>query len=198
MWWEKTVEYKYILSKVIPKMHLAPMDGHHEALCDTVLSMDDKWLLIEFKRDKYSISSEIGKFPPPCDASFLAAKEILENYDNHHLIIYGIPAGAMGMELEAITYFSNRQIPIDQATDFSCSLNHFNDYIEEYLSRKFDEDVRSGSRGLDFGIVLAISEDGTISSIRSLSDHCLVCGLVENLFSDLKLAPSTKTGLNLT
>ena len=61
-WWEKTVEYFFILNCVGNYMRVAPLDGKEERAGDAIFSKSNNWVLIEFKKDKSSLVSEKGKF----------------------------------------------------------------------------------------------------------------------------------------
>lgn len=60
--WEKTVEWVFVRDH-LPKVDFAaPLDGNHE-LSDALLSMDSKWILIEFKHQHKDLKSETEKYP---------------------------------------------------------------------------------------------------------------------------------------
>jgi hypothetical protein len=62
-WWEKTVEYEFVMSVSREQgLFLAPLDGEHEKAGDAVFSSDNRWVLIEFKKDEASVRTEKGKF----------------------------------------------------------------------------------------------------------------------------------------
>jgi hypothetical protein len=49
IWWEKTVEYAYVMTMGIDHF-VAPLDGKEDALADLIVKLDATWTLIEFKR----------------------------------------------------------------------------------------------------------------------------------------------------
>ena len=51
-WWEKTVEYYFILKCLGDSISIAPLDGHEERGGDAILSSKHRWILIEFKKDE--------------------------------------------------------------------------------------------------------------------------------------------------
>lgn len=97
-WWEKTVEYRFLEillnnDKLVPKENksdssIVPLDGtHEEEAGDAILKLSDKWVLIEFKRDKTCLSSEIQKYGDL--NNYKSAKDKLQNDGDHHFLIYG-------------------------------------------------------------------------------------------------------------
>ncbi len=60
-WWEKTVEYFFILNCRANHMRIAPLDGKEERAGDVLFSSDNNWVLIEFKRDMECLKSEEKK-----------------------------------------------------------------------------------------------------------------------------------------
>lgn len=61
-WWEKTVEY-YFIRKFIPdEMILSPLDGEQEKAGDAFLSNNERWIILEFKKDFESLVSEKKKY----------------------------------------------------------------------------------------------------------------------------------------
>lgn len=51
-WWEKTVEYKFVI-EFSDRLNLAPLDGKEEtALGDLIASMASRFFLIEFKKSR--------------------------------------------------------------------------------------------------------------------------------------------------
>jgi hypothetical protein len=63
VWWEKTVEYKFVLDCLPPVAAIAPLSGKEEAAFgDAVLRHGETYLLIEFKRRRANAISEHEKF----------------------------------------------------------------------------------------------------------------------------------------
>lgn len=62
IWWEKTVEYLFVLKHFKNQACIAPLDGLQEKAGDVLLENSGRWTLIEFKRDIHSLDSEIIKF----------------------------------------------------------------------------------------------------------------------------------------
>lgn len=71
IFFEKTVEYKYIL-EFLGGSELSPLSGEHEVLGDGIQITNSNWLLIEFKRGSSDFNTEWLKYIPA--ASFAARK----------------------------------------------------------------------------------------------------------------------------
>lgn len=63
-WWEKTVEYTFVIQAHNQKfLKLAPLDGDHEQAADTILQDENsKFCLIEFKKGAASQGDEYIKY----------------------------------------------------------------------------------------------------------------------------------------
>jgi len=92
VWWEKTVEYQFVINNHREFQFIAPLDGNYEKqTSDTILGQDDKFILIEFKRNDNSQTAEFNKFKKV--AKEKSNKDILkeiESIQNHqcHFIVY--------------------------------------------------------------------------------------------------------------
>lgn len=83
-WWEKTVEYVFILQIKSLVDFATPRSGVEERAADGIFASDAKLVLIEFKRNHTEMSSGRKKF-----LSFDEASETLRTKDAHHFIVYG-------------------------------------------------------------------------------------------------------------
>ncbi len=167
-WWEKTVEYCFVLRHVGPNVLVSPLDGKEEKLGDTVISANSKWVLIEFKRDEGCLGSEREKF-----YDYDEALRRLSNDDDHHYLIYGELNGSF--RLKCRTYFSakNRD-SIESALRAGIDKSEFDKYVEEFTSLKKPHDGAGGAGGLslaDYSLVAGISHDGEIVACMSISDY---------------------------
>jgi len=167
-WWEKTVEYSFIVQCVEnKKLHLAPLDGNEERAGDTILSKDNKWLLIEFKRDKNYLKSEKIKFP-----DYSMAWTELHNRDDHHLIIFGL-SEYNTLLLEYRTYFSSRDhINFEDIFFMGTDINDFKDYVEKLIAYKKPIKGSSGLNIEDYSLVASIDNEGDIVECKSLNEFC--------------------------
>jgi len=170
LWWEKTVEYSFVKSHVKIDDLIAPFDGNQEAAGDAILSATDKkWILIEFKRNLKSIEKDLDKFDRYEDA-----KLELEDNSKHHFFIYGASVNKK-LTLIARNYFSETDLPnFDSIFDLGLDSIDFFDYIERFTSYKTSVDG-SGTGGLEienYGAVVGIRDDGTVSECLSLVEVC--------------------------
>ena len=135
IWWEKTVEYKFILDNAHIFEVAAPLDGRHERWGDAVFKAAN-WLIIEFKRAEENLNSEIGKYD-----NYPAAEAALSGADFHHLLVYGAEDHGI-FRLDALTYFSREFVedPLSRGVDHET----FTEYLAALYSYKTGEDTESG------------------------------------------------------
>ena len=176
IWWEKTVEYKFILGlSQAGRLFLAPLDGDHERAGDAMISSEGKWLLIEFKRDIAAIGSEAAKFE-----SFTSAKAALGHRDGHHFLVYGFPTSKNSFELAARTYFSEGSPqPLDVLLASGTDLAKFSEYLESFVAFKKTSKGGGavGQQFADFALVAGVTEEGKVVSCMSVNDFGLARGL---------------------
>jgi hypothetical protein len=188
IWWEKTVEYTFILSlSEADRLFLAPLDGDHERAGDAMLSSGNKWLLIEFKRNSDAISSEVKKFD-----NYDKAKKELEKQDGHHFLVYGISTLNKRIALGARTYFSDaspKSLP--ELLDAGSDLSEFSKYVQSFVSFKKAPKGGggSGSQFSDFALVAGVTEEGKVVSCMSVHDFGLARGF------DLERAPERERSI---
>ncbi|UTH73346.1 hypothetical protein [Chromobacterium sp. IIBBL 290-4] len=175
IWWEKTVEYKFVRQFIKDNHMIAPLDGKHEAAGDAILGLGLKWVLIEFKKDASSINSEIEKF----GNRWIEAKKSLTGKDTHHFLIFGQLSevdGKLDINLRAVNYFSLNKIKCNEI--FSCGVDPetFNAYLVEFA--KFKETV-SSSGGMDlqaYEQVMGVNANGEVVACASLKEFGLALG----------------------
>ncbi len=162
-WWEKTVEYLFVVTYFDEGVMMAPLDGNEERLADTIFSKDNKWIAIEFKRNENCIDKEKDKF-----IFYEEAREELFEEDAHHLLIYGKFEAKLNLECK--TYFSNKLIDIKEALSFGLEIGPFKEYIERFL--KFKRPPKDGGGGglsfEEYGLVACVTNDGKLSSCMSI------------------------------
>jgi hypothetical protein len=175
LWWEKTVEYYFVQKFVNLSMFIAPLDGNHEKAGDAIFSNENKWVLIEFKRDQSSVSDEENKF-----VNFSLARDILQSQGDHHLIIYG-DAVDNDFEIKCQQYFSGVEVDINHALEAGVSKSLFLQYLNEFVKHKKGE---SGSGGYSF--VAGISSDGTVTKCMKLSEFAEALNLEKKMVKKLQ------------
>jgi hypothetical protein len=166
-WWEKTVEYKFVMEVArAERLFLAPLDGEHERAGDAIFSSNNRWVLIEFKKDAAAIRTEMEKF-----VRYSEAKAELSSFDSHHHIVFGQASSSSPARLElcACTYFSEKKGDIlASGKPFS----EFKRYVERYI--KFKKGSRGGGgTGMameDFALVAGVNADNDVVECLSLSE----------------------------
>lgn len=176
-WWEKTVEYQFVLLVAqARKLFLAPLDGAQERAGDAVLSTDNRWVLIEFKKNATAISTEKEKF-----VSYQEAHAALSSLDAHHHIIYGQESkeSIQRLQLCSQTYFSG--VGCDLAGILSSGIEYgvFKKYVEQYT--EFKKGPKGGSGGGvtmdDLALVAGVNTDNNIVECLSLTEFQRQLGL---------------------
>jgi len=169
IWWEKTVEYKYILRYADMATFALPFDGNHEKLGDAIIGSDDKWTLIEFKRSVAQLDSEKAKF-----ANYDSAKVKLKDRDSCHFLIYGEQV-AGELELKAKRYFSRIAVSINDTKG-----THAMDYVEftKYLKELYQEKLKkeSSTGSIEIGHVMGVERNGEASRMVSVVDYLRAVG----------------------
>lgn len=176
-WWEKTVEYQFVLLVAqARKLFLAPLDGAQERAGDAVLSADNRWVLIEFKKNATSISTEKEKF-----VSYREAHAVLSSSDAHHHIIYGQESkeSIQRLQLCSQTYFSGIRCDLDGILSSGINYDTFKMYVERYT--KFKKGPKGGSGGGvtmdDLTLVAGVNTDNNIVECLSLTEFQRQLGL---------------------
>jgi hypothetical protein len=171
-WWEKTVEY-YFIRKFIPdEMILSPLDGKEEKAGDTLLSNNEKWVILEFKKDLGSLASEKKKYK-----NYDAAEAELSSNDEHHFLIYGqVVDSEFG--LGGKTYFSRSPVTnINEIFESGKDKGEFVSYLERLIEHKSKAKESSGGSIGSYSFVAGISKDKKITSCMNLYEFGLDHGL---------------------
>ncbi|WP_040391587.1 hypothetical protein [Cellvibrio sp. BR] len=188
-WWEKTVEYLFVIQSALTgKLNLSPLDGTHELAGDLIASENSKFILIEFKCDYSSISTEKDKFE---DGTYETAKLKLERCDDHHFIVYGKESNELPGQLILFvqTYFSGNEVSLKNIYSSGKEIDSFHIYLKEYLRfKKIPATASGGGRSLSFAMVAAVdSETGQASSI-SLDEYFLSLSLRPTINKSMTLS----------
>ena len=169
-WFEKTVEYAFVLRHAQSLTCAVPLDGNHERAADAIFAVENaRWLLIEFKRKASDFSSEEDKF-----SCYDFAREALSAAgEKLHFFVYGTPhQSAQTLDLEAASYWQQeRTLPIDALlkTQGTNEPGVFWSYLKMLVDEKKAERGNQGG-GPDFSFVAAVTEEGRIQAIASLSE----------------------------
>lgn len=176
IWWEKTVEYLFVQKYVDIKTVIAPLGGLQEKGGDAIFSGDEKFILIEFKRDAKSIESEAEKFDG--ETTYKKAKDELCSEDSHHLLIYGEMEGEE-LKLKCRTYFSGIPTEADSALSNGKDEEPFLQYLYKFINYKAS---KKGSSGGGYSCVAGVNSAGKITKVLSSSEfeRAIVLKLVLN------------------
>ena len=144
IWWEKTVEYKFILDaeREVGLQFAAPLSGVQEKAGDGVFSSDSKIILVEFKRSEIELDTEHDKF-----VNYKNAVRALGANDGHHFLIYGsCKTNEKELSLHACSYFSRNAMPgaLD-ALQYGLEPSAFREYLAELIALKKVDRRTSGS-----------------------------------------------------
>lgn len=184
IWWEKTVEYKFILDaeRNIGLQFAAPLSGIQERAGDGVFSSDSRIVLIEFKRTQNDLDTEHNKFK-----NYEEAAREMTGSDTHHFLVYGSHEKSdEELCLHACNYFSRNKI--------DTVLNILNNGVEssvfqEYLTKLVEfkkVDERSSGTVAPESVASAIGVSSKGVSAISLSDYYRIA--IPHLYQ--KLSPS--------
>ncbi|WP_019467619.1 hypothetical protein [Dyella japonica] len=168
-WFEKTVEYAFVMNHARHLTWATPLDGNHERAADAIFTIEDsKWLLIEFKRAAGDFSSEERKF-----ASHALAKEALSgDGECLHFFVYGtLPSGGRQLELTATPYWKQSpMLSVSELLDTKGTRDR--EFFWEYLHRLVEqkESAQGSQGGPDYSLIAAVTNEGHIRAISSLSE----------------------------
>lgn len=155
-WWEKTVEYYFVLKYLDIKTFIAPLDGKHEQIGDAILSQNNKsWILIEFKKDKSCLESEKAKFK-----DYEEAKKELKPIDGHHYLVYGDYNNKF--DLKSQTYFGGIESEIENIFCTGVSFEDFSSYINDFIKFRVSPSDTGGAGASDYALVAGVNDNGEV------------------------------------
>lgn len=171
-WWKKTVEFQFVLAMAREKkIFLAPLDGRQERAGDAIFSSNNRWVLIEFKKNAASISTEKKKF-----INYQEARTALSGWDGHHHLVYGLapPTFTSGLLLRSQTYFPGVGCDLPGILKSGVEFRVFKRYIKQYTEFKKGPDDGSGTGGLltmdDLALVASVTTENKIVGCLSLTE----------------------------
>lgn len=171
-WWEKTVEYYFVRKYISDEMIVSPLDGKEEIVADAMLSHNEKWVIIEFKRDRGTLASEAKKY-----WDYGNARQDLSETDDHHFLVYGEEvAGEFSLAFR--TYFSGKTIA-DGNKLFEAGKDEevFIAYLKKLISHKKSASQSSGDTTGGYSFVAGIRGGKKITRCMSLYEFGLDHGL---------------------
>ena len=184
-WWEKTVEYKYIIDYVDYNEFISPLDGKHERAGDAILSFEDQFLLIEFKRDEDYQYSERIKY-----TDFNRAKRELQSSDHAHFVVYGFEENK-NLHLAAQTYFSGNRVALKEMKKRGTCLKDFTEYVQALVSFK-KKDRKDGTSSGGFSSVTVIQYSDVESKCMSFEEFSIDFNI------ELRLDPPSISGPSMS
>ena len=174
IWWEKTVEYAFVKSAKF--LSVSPLDGDHEQAGDAILSnKENKFYLIEFKKDDSGQTDEKGKYKD--------IKKVFEKLTaDYHFIVYGgMNVNTKNLGLYArqyLDYLEKKGTPIshysfqEEFNKRAVDQDKFLEYVHEVISLKKGNDIdaigKSGASSSAFSNVLAINDKGESCSLLDI------------------------------
>ncbi|HCE2186185.1 TPA: hypothetical protein NJ328_004762 [Vibrio parahaemolyticus] len=190
-WWEKTVEYSFVLKASEKKIFnlFMPLDGDVEAIGDTVVCKDSMYFILEFKKSLSDLSGEYKKYEGGQLGYFAAAAELqdMSAYKAHFLIGGKLDSAKKSLEIEIRKYFESSifQNELAQIFEKGVTLNEMQEYTEKLTEFKAKgntgEDEGGSSGGKVYQSVLAISKSNKTATLIPLS-----------YFKGFKLTPAPK------
>jgi len=172
MWWEKTVEYAYVflLSKHRNVNFAAPLSGKPERKAgDAIFGVEDKLILVEFKRSRDCLPTEESMF-----YDYRSAKQILCKF-NHHWFIYGLLDDTQSFKIVGEHYINEKEwCDVLEILEKGIPEAEFNDYLET-LSALKEPDRRGSSGGghvspETMSLVLGIAPSGDVVGSMALHE----------------------------
>ena len=170
-WFEKTVEYAFVIKHALHLADAIPLAGNHEKAGDAIFNIAGaRWVLIEFKRAQGNLDTEYGKY-----SDYDVAEAALHHCgDRLHFFIYGEIDGKQ-LTLKAAKYWQRTPLTsIDsllqgEGTD---SPVEFQAYLSEVVARKKDGGGGGGGGGggVDFSVVAAVGADGKVRAVAPSSE----------------------------
>jgi len=148
---------------VLKNIAYSPLDGNHEKAGDAIFAPLNKWMLIEFKRERGSISAERKKIE-----NYVVAESALAFQDDHHLLVFGESNERGEFHLRGQTYFSKKDVAPADSDFFSRGtlLENFKCYLELFLKFKYT----GGGGTEDYAMVLAVNSTEQNSYCMSISN----------------------------
>lgn len=161
-WWEKTVEYAFVQNYVKIEMAVAPLGGVQEKGGDAIIKKDDRWVLIEFKKNHDSISSEVDKFAL---GKYSEAKGKLEERSKHHFLVYGV-LNEDKLDLKGQLYFGTSEVNVEELLNKGTDEETFLSYYHDFIGYKKSKEGSSGG-----GITCVVGVDSTGKASKVMSAH---------------------------
>lgn len=204
-WFEKTVEYLFVI-EFHENLSISPLDGNVEKAGDATIEMDNKFLLIEFKRssDEECIKSEINKLKNKKDS----IEKLRGAQNKFHFIVYGeYDEKNNKISLKSKNYCDY----LDSSGDVICVswevlngnaieqerfLSYLRVLIEEKIKEEIDSGTSSGGKTLnvlnDLANVLVINQDGNVFPLSDFIENIKEFEIIKDLVKKSTGASNSK------
>lgn len=149
-------------------MVIAPLDGNEERAGDSIFAQDNKWVLIEFKKNVESLKNEEGKF-----RDFEEAKEHFMDKDSHHFLVYGrMVENEQKFGVSATTYFSRNSVNnVKSMLSSGLGGEEFFAYVKDFTSFKKASGESGGGLSFEsYGLVAGVNSENQIVECVSLAE----------------------------
>ncbi len=163
IWWEKTVEYNFVILAAIDKKisFAAPLSGIQEIGGDGIFGIDSKLILVEFKRSQKELKTEKDKF-----VCYEKAKDEMVGRDNHHFLVYGSEGYNSNLNLHARHYFSLEEVGSALSIlELGVSDEEFKSYLGDLIELKKEDGRSDGTVGPESVASVVGVSPGSVSSI---------------------------------
>lgn len=140
-WWEKTVEYAFVLEMQDHFDFAMPLDGVPEKeYGDAIFGSVNRLILVEFKRHVGSLDSERNKYP-----DFDTAMETLKkSTSRHHFFVYGEGSKGQPITLQASGYLERNPVALLEMFDAAIDLEAFQAYAADLARLRNATDDEGG------------------------------------------------------
>lgn len=196
IYWEKTVEYLFVIKNYKKFQMIAPLDGNHEKqTADTVAQTGEKFVLIEFKRDDCSQDAEFEKFKKMKNSN-ITNEEIINRIEEIegntcHFIIYANLNTNNELELvykSYVSYLKNNKDQIntddyEKMIEEGIRKKEFIRYLKDFGALRIGNDDSSGNSSdgnqkskkisADFSNVVILDNQGGCYTFDDFH-HCLL------------------------
>lgn len=172
-WWEKNVEYKFVVDAASAKLwdFAAPMSGVHERTAgDAIFGKDLKLVLVEFKRDKNSIPTEQTLFH-----NYPKAKELLQDFKHHHIVFGALKTvkNEPTFILVGQRYFiAGEFFPALEVLEDGSEISEFYKYLQALAEQKIVDGRSSGHVSTEgMSTVLGVTSGGQVKAAAALHEY---------------------------
>ena len=182
-WWEKTVEYQFVLDNYQKFSLIAPLDGNHEkGTSDTIAGQDNKFILIEFKRDASSQQAEFAKFqkrnPDKTKDNILTEFQKCLLHKCHFIIYAQLEESRLKLYYQNYLDYLNSNSEensyksYDEMFEYAVGITDFLAYLDKLQQSRNGSDGKDASSS-SFANVLVLDNKGNCQTITEFQQQQL-------------------------